>query len=157
MFILQIVMQAKALLGKMFANDRHAEVRAVASPVSFGERIAIMAGRIGAFHGLGKQVLPSFIGQTTAIPIRAGILASMIEKANVVILLFERFDLARDKVIELAQLKMGDVTDFRNFLGAVIDAKSFANLKGAIDFNNNTGFDNEPRIWGITFRKNWGN
>ncbi len=31
------------------------------------------------------------------------------------------------------------------------------NLKGAIDFNNNTGFDNEPRIWGVTFRKNWGN
>ena len=31
------------------------------------------------------------------------------------------------------------------------------NLKGAIDFNNNTGFDNEPRIWGLTFRKNWGN
>jgi iron complex outermembrane receptor protein len=31
------------------------------------------------------------------------------------------------------------------------------NLKGAIDFNNNTGFDNEPRIWGITFRKNWSN
>jgi len=30
------------------------------------------------------------------------------------------------------------------------------NLKGGIDFNNNTGFDNEPRIWGITFRKNWG-
>lgn len=29
------------------------------------------------------------------------------------------------------------------------------NLKGVIDFNNNTGFDNEPRIWGITFRKNW--
>jgi iron complex outermembrane receptor protein len=31
------------------------------------------------------------------------------------------------------------------------------NLKGGIDFNNNTGFDNEPRIWGLTFRKNWGN
>jgi outer membrane receptor protein involved in Fe transport len=31
------------------------------------------------------------------------------------------------------------------------------NLKGGIDFNNNTGFDNEPRIWGITFRKNWSN
>jgi outer membrane receptor protein involved in Fe transport len=31
------------------------------------------------------------------------------------------------------------------------------NLKGAIDFNNNTGFDNEPRVWGLTFRKNWGN
>ena len=31
------------------------------------------------------------------------------------------------------------------------------NLKGGIDFNNNTAFDNEPRIWGITFRKHWGN
>jgi len=31
------------------------------------------------------------------------------------------------------------------------------NLKGGIDFNNNTAFDNEPRIWGITFRKDWGN
>jgi iron complex outermembrane receptor protein len=31
------------------------------------------------------------------------------------------------------------------------------NLKGGIDFNNNTAFDNEPRIWGLTFRKNWGN
>jgi iron complex outermembrane receptor protein len=30
------------------------------------------------------------------------------------------------------------------------------NIKGGIDFNNNTAFDNEPRIWGITFRKNWG-
>ena len=30
------------------------------------------------------------------------------------------------------------------------------NLKGGIDFNNNTAFDNEPRIWGVTFRKNWG-
>jgi len=31
------------------------------------------------------------------------------------------------------------------------------NMKGGIDFNNNTAFDNEPRIWGLTFRKNWGN
>jgi 1-pyrroline-5-carboxylate dehydrogenase len=30
----------------------------------------------------------------------------------------------------MAGLKMGDVTDFRNFLGAVIDAKSFAKLEG---------------------------
>lgn len=31
------------------------------------------------------------------------------------------------------------------------------NLRGGIDFNNNTGFDNEPRIFGLTFRKGWGN
>ncbi|MBT8095647.1 MAG: TonB-dependent receptor [Woeseia sp.] len=30
------------------------------------------------------------------------------------------------------------------------------NLKGVIDFNNNTGFDNEPRIWGISFGVNFG-
>ncbi|MGI9262641.1 MAG: TonB-dependent receptor [Woeseiaceae bacterium] len=30
------------------------------------------------------------------------------------------------------------------------------NVKGGIDFNNLTGFDNEPRIFGLTFRKGWG-
>ncbi len=30
------------------------------------------------------------------------------------------------------------------------------NLKGGIDFNNNTGFVNEPRIFGVNFRVNFG-
>jgi outer membrane receptor protein involved in Fe transport len=30
------------------------------------------------------------------------------------------------------------------------------NLKGGIDFNNNTGFVNEPRIFGLNFRMNFG-
>lgn len=29
------------------------------------------------------------------------------------------------------------------------------NLKGVIDFNNNTGFVNEPRIWGLAFSARW--
>lgn len=29
------------------------------------------------------------------------------------------------------------------------------NLKGVIDFNNNTGFVNEPRIWGLAFAARW--
>ncbi|QDV06975.1 1-pyrroline-5-carboxylate dehydrogenase [Planctomycetes bacterium Poly30] len=33
----------------------------------------------------------------------------------------------------LSEMKMGDVADFSNFIGAVIDDKSFAKLKGAID------------------------
>lgn len=33
----------------------------------------------------------------------------------------------------LAEISMGDVRDFRNFLGAVIDHRSFAKLKAAID------------------------
>ena len=36
-------------------------------------------------------------------------------------------------VDELGQIEMGDVRDFRNFMSAVIDQKSFDNLKGAID------------------------
>ena len=34
---------------------------------------------------------------------------------------------------EVAQIKMGDVSDFENFMGAVIDAKSFETQKEAID------------------------
>ncbi|MGH7560822.1 MAG: L-glutamate gamma-semialdehyde dehydrogenase [Gemmatimonadales bacterium] len=33
----------------------------------------------------------------------------------------------------IGDIRMGDVTDFRNFMGAVIDARSFAKLKGYLD------------------------
>lgn len=33
----------------------------------------------------------------------------------------------------IADVKMGDIADFRNFMGAVIDAKSFARIKGYLD------------------------
>ncbi|MFN0180258.1 MAG: L-glutamate gamma-semialdehyde dehydrogenase [Gemmatimonadales bacterium] len=37
----------------------------------------------------------------------------------------------RDRMVAMiADIKMGDVSDFRNFMGAVIDAKSFAKLSG---------------------------
>jgi 1-pyrroline-5-carboxylate dehydrogenase len=35
---------------------------------------------------------------------------------------------------EIAQIKMGDVCDFRNFMGAVIDQKSFETITGYIEF-----------------------
>ncbi len=44
----------------------------------------------------------------------------------------------RDRMVEeLRDVRMGDVRDFSNFLSAVIDAKSFAKLKGAIDVAKN--------------------
>lgn len=44
------------------------------------------------------------------------------------------WDSVREGVVaELATIKMGDVMDFRNFIGAVIDKKSFDNIKGYID------------------------
>ena len=39
----------------------------------------------------------------------------------------------------LAELKMGDVRDFTNFMGAVIDAKAFADHKGAIELAGKGG------------------
>ncbi len=42
-------------------------------------------------------------------------------------------EVKRRAVEMIGELRMGDVADFRNFLGAVIDAKSFAKLKGYLD------------------------
>ena len=40
----------------------------------------------------------------------------------------------RDRVIEMMRgMRMGDVSDFRTFVGAVIDAKAFARIKGYLD------------------------
>jgi 1-pyrroline-5-carboxylate dehydrogenase len=40
----------------------------------------------------------------------------------------------RDRMVAMIdEIKMGDVADFRNFMGAVIDAKSFVKLKGYLD------------------------
>jgi 1-pyrroline-5-carboxylate dehydrogenase len=40
----------------------------------------------------------------------------------------------RDRLVaELAEVKMGDIRDFRNFMGAVIDRGSYTKLEGAID------------------------
>jgi len=62
---------------------------------------------------------------------------------------------------QISQIRMGDVRDFRNFMGAVIDAASFATLKGAIDaakasndaevvlggeYDDSTGFFVEPTV-----------
>ncbi|MBN2295654.1 MAG: L-glutamate gamma-semialdehyde dehydrogenase, partial [Pirellulales bacterium] len=39
---------------------------------------------------------------------------------------------------QVAQIKMGDVNDFGNFMGAVIDRASFTSIKGYIDFANSS-------------------
>lgn len=40
----------------------------------------------------------------------------------------------RDRVLAMqADMRMGDVTDFRNFLGAVIDARAFGKIRGYIE------------------------
>ncbi|MFT5153054.1 MAG: 1-pyrroline-5-carboxylate dehydrogenase [Planctomycetota bacterium] len=44
----------------------------------------------------------------------------------------------RERLVEMTKsLSMGDVQDFSNFMGAVIDSSSYAKLKGAIDMARN--------------------
>jgi 1-pyrroline-5-carboxylate dehydrogenase len=45
----------------------------------------------------------------------------------------------KDKVVsEVKSIRMGDVADFKNFMGAVIDKKSFTNIKKYIDEAKNS-------------------
>jgi len=45
----------------------------------------------------------------------------------------------REKLLaDVAEIKMGDVTDFRNFMGAVIDQKAFDTISGYIDYANSS-------------------
>ena len=40
----------------------------------------------------------------------------------------------RDRMVEMIRtIRMGDVADFRNFMGAVIDARAFARIRGALE------------------------
>lgn len=41
-------------------------------------------------------------------------------------------------VAEVKKIKMGDITDFKNFMGAVIDRGSFDSIKASIDFARNS-------------------
>ena len=54
---------------------------------------------------------------------------------------------------EIATIKMGDVSDFRTFMGAVIDNASFTNIKGYIDRAKKSS-DAQVLIGGGTDKKN---
>ena len=100
MLVLQIVVQAETLVGEVFTDHRHAEVGAILAAVLLRERVAVVAGCVGAAAGLAQQLLPLFVGQAAAIPVGAGVLAAMVEEADVVVLLFEGADLAFDEIVE---------------------------------------------------------
>ena len=45
----------------------------------------------------------------------------------------------QERLVEMTkELKVGDVSDFTNFMGAVIDKKSFDNIKSYIDYAKNS-------------------
>ena len=97
-------MQAQALDGQMLANDGHVEVGALAASVLLGRGVAVVARRIGAPTGFRHERLPFLVGQPAPLPVRAGILAAVVEEADVVVALLQRLDFALNEVVELLQV-----------------------------------------------------
>ena len=102
--VLQIVVQAESFAREVFSDDGHAEVGAVPTAVLLGERIAVVAGGVGALARLEQQRLPLLVRQSATLPIGARVLTTVIEEPDVVIGFLERDDLAFDERIQLCEV-----------------------------------------------------
>ena len=102
--VLQVVVQAEPLVREMLADDRHGEVGAVLAAQLLGQAEAQMAGLVGAAAHLGQKRLPFVARLAVIVPVGAGMLAAMVEEADIVVLALERPDLALDEGVELAQI-----------------------------------------------------
>ncbi len=104
MLVLEVVVQAQALGRQVLADDGHSQIRAVPAAVFGAEWIAVVAGGVGEPFGLIEQKLPLLVGEPTAIPVGTSVFTSMVEEADVVVALLERFDLALDERVELIEI-----------------------------------------------------
>jgi len=102
--VLQIAMQAKSLAGQVLADHCHAQVRAVPASVFGGKGVSVMTGGIRPAHRLGQQRFPLLAGQAAAVPIRARILAPVIEEPDVVAVALQRADLEFDELIQFREV-----------------------------------------------------
>ena len=104
MLVLQIVVQAQAFAGEVFADDGHGEVGAVLAAPAFGGGETQMAGFVGDFGSLVQQVFPFRSGQAAVFEVGARPFAAVIEEADIVVRVFKRFDVGFDKAVELDQV-----------------------------------------------------
>ena len=103
--VLQVVVQAEPLVGEMLADDRHGEVGAFLAAQLLGQGEAQMARFVGAAAHLGQKRLPFMPRLAVIVPVGAGMLAAMVEEADIVVLALERPDLALDESVELNQIR----------------------------------------------------
>ena len=61
-------------------------------PNSVGERVAVEPGLVGQPLHPVEQLLPLLVRQALVVPVGARVLATMVEEADVVVLLLERRD-----------------------------------------------------------------
>ena len=104
MLVLQIVVQAETLCGKMLADHRHPQIGAVLAAISLRDREAQMACGVGEILHPAQQRLPFMPRQPAIFEISARPFAAVIEEADVVVGLLDRLDLARDEAIEFVEI-----------------------------------------------------
>ncbi len=63
-----------------------------------------MPGVVGPPARLGQQQLPLMPRQAVVVPVGAGVLAAMVEEADVVVLALQRLDLRLDEGVELGEI-----------------------------------------------------
>ena len=101
--VLQIVVQPEALGRQVLADDRHLEVRRVATAELGRQREAQPAGGVGAAAHLAQQLLPFGAWNAAVVEVGARPLPAVIEEAHVVVGLLQRLDLAFDELVELVE------------------------------------------------------
>ena len=94
-------MQPQPLVREMLADQRHGEVGAILAAQRLGQAEAQVAGLVGAALHLGQKLFPFVAGLAVVVPVGPGMLAAVVEEADVVVLPLQRPDLALDEGVEL--------------------------------------------------------
>src|SRR3954454_17372506 len=88
----------------MLPNHGHPEIGAVLAAVTLRNRKTQMPRAVGETFHLANTSFPSVPRQPAVFEVGARPFPSMIEKADVVVRLLERLDLASDEAIEFVQI-----------------------------------------------------
>ena len=112
-FILQVVVQAQALVRQMLADSRHAQIGAVLAAKFLGQGVAIMAGGIGDLSHFDQQRFPFLGRQTLVFPVGPRILAPVVEEADIVVALLDRLDLGLDEGVQHVQIVFNLLRNFK--------------------------------------------
>lgn len=89
----------------MLADDRHPEVCSPsagigAATILDGKRGAIEASGVGEVAGLREEGFPVCVREAACVPVGAGVLAAVVEEADVVVFVLEGEDLGFDEGVE---------------------------------------------------------
>ena len=88
----------------MLADDCHPEIGAVLAAIAFRNCKAQVSRLVGEILHPAQQRLPFVPRQPALVEIGARPFAAMIEEADIVIGVLDRLDLARDELIEFAEI-----------------------------------------------------